>query len=51
MESIALFSKLLVVPGLSTLFLPSMRDAWVEVLNEFVNNFRGVLPLRCIPPQ
>jgi hypothetical protein len=43
-NSMALFLKLLVVLGLLTLLLPSMRNALVETLNEFVNNFRGGPP-------
>jgi hypothetical protein len=36
-----LFLKFLVVLGVLTLLLPSMRNALVETLNEFGNNFRG----------
>jgi hypothetical protein len=43
-NSIALFLKLLAVLGLLTLLLPSMRNALIEVLNGFVNNFRGGPP-------
>ena len=49
MDSIALSLKLLVVLGLLTLLLPSMRDAWIEVLKEFVNKFRGGPPTAMHP--
>jgi hypothetical protein len=43
-NSIALFLNFLVVLALLTLLLPSMRNALIEVLNEFGNNFRGGPP-------
>jgi hypothetical protein len=43
-NSIALLLKFVVVLALLTLLLPSMRDALIETLNEFVNNFRGGPP-------
>jgi hypothetical protein len=43
-NSIALFLKFLVVVALLTLLLPSMRNALIEVLNQFGNIFRGGPP-------
>ncbi len=43
-DSIALLLKLVVVLALLTLFRRSMRDALIEAINNFVNNFRGGPP-------
>ena len=43
-NSIVLLLKFVVVLALLTLLLPSMRDALIKALNEFVNNFRGGPP-------
>ena len=44
MGSTALLLKLVTVFALLTLLLPSMRNALIEALNEFGNNFRGGPP-------
>jgi hypothetical protein len=41
---IALLLKFFVVVALLTLLLPSMRNALIEALNEFINHFRGGPP-------
>jgi hypothetical protein len=43
-NSIILLLKLVVVLALLTLFQPSMRNAWIRVMNGFANNFRGGPP-------
>jgi hypothetical protein len=48
-NSVAMLLKLLVVLGLLTLLLPSMRNALIEALNKFGDNFRGGPPSQMHP--
>jgi hypothetical protein len=49
METTEFLLKLVTVFALLTLLLPSMRNALIEVLNEFGNNFRGGPPTSMHP--
>jgi hypothetical protein len=44
MEPTEFLLKLVAVFALLTLLLPSMRNSFIEALNEFGNNFRGGPP-------
>jgi hypothetical protein len=44
MEPTELLLKLLAMFALFTLFLPSMRDALIKAMNDFMNKFRGGHP-------
>ena len=43
-ESLILLLKFGVVLALLTLFAPSMREAWINVMYDWINNFRGGPP-------
>jgi hypothetical protein len=48
-NSITLVLKLLVVLGLLTLLLPSMRNALIQMMADFLDNFRGGPPTPMYP--